>query len=230
MRPAVFVLLCILLACQEPATRVVPVTVEWMDWPAEVNAGQPFRTRLVVSGVCGLDPRFHVGASADLSAVTFSPYFVVDDRPVACLDVQTITVALVAIGIDTAGMAPGLAASTSRDYAMLGATWAYTLAARAFAIGQPQPLPVRLFGNVTVRLGGADSTRRNAAGEAYLVHDSTGCARVRPIATYRPDTYLPLEDQADTTSLQGVFVSGYIYNAAAPVCGETRVFHLVSRN
>src|ERR1041385_1478958 len=184
MRPAVFVLLCVLLACQEPATRVVPVTVEWMDWPAEADAGQPFRKRLVVSGLWGLDSRFQAGARAALSAVTFSPYFVVDDRPVACLDVQTTTVALVAIGIDTAGMAPGLAASTSRNYEMWGATWVYTFAAPAFAIGQPQPLPVRLFGTVTVRLGGADSTRRNAAGQAHLVHDCAGWARGRALASY----------------------------------------------
>ena len=225
MRPAVFALLCLLLACQEPTTKVVPVTVEWMDWPAEVNAGQPFRTRLVVSGVCAADPRFHAGVSADLSAVTFSPYFVVEDKVVYCLALQGTGVALVAIGIDTAGLAPGLVATTPRSYEMRGATWA----AAPLGGGGIQGLPVRMFGDVTVRLSGADSSRRNAAGQVYLVHDSSGCARVRPIATYRPDTDLPLEDQADTVNLQGRFVQGYIYKAAAPVCGETRVFHLVAR-
>ncbi len=39
-----------------------------------------------------------------------------------------------------------------------------------------------------------------------------------------------LEDQADTLGFSLGFVSGYIHDAPAPVCGETRVFHLVSRN
>lgn len=228
MRPGVFALLCVLFACQEPNnTTVVPVTVEWMDWPAEVNAGQTFRTRLVVSGVCAADPRFHPGASADLSAVTFSPYFVVDNTVVYCA-AEPVSPYLVVVGIDTAGLAPGLVATTARTYAMRGATWAQAVPVYPHAL--PQNLPLRTFGDVTVRPSGADSSRRNAAGQVFLEHDSTGCARVRPIATYRPDTDLPLEDQADTANLQGIFVEGYIYDVAAPVCGQTRVFHLVSRN
>ena len=39
-----------------------------------------------------------------------------------------------------------------------------------------------------------------------------------------------LEDQGDTTGLMNAFVRGYIHDAAAPVCGETRVLHLLSRN
>jgi len=39
-----------------------------------------------------------------------------------------------------------------------------------------------------------------------------------------------LEDQADTTGLNYAFVRGYFHEATTPVCGQTRVFHLVSRN
>src|SRR5437879_12435417 len=66
-----------LLAACEPNAKIDPVTVQWMDWPAEVNAGQPFRTRLVVWGVGAINPQFRAGASADESAVTFERYFVV---------------------------------------------------------------------------------------------------------------------------------------------------------
>jgi hypothetical protein len=34
----------------------------------------------------------------------------------------------------------------------------------------------------------------------------------------------------DTVGLAGAFVTGYVHDAAAPVCGETRVFHLITRN
>ncbi|HTI06665.1 MAG TPA: hypothetical protein VL549_15280 [Gemmatimonadales bacterium] len=224
MRPVLFVLLCCALACEEPRIKVVPVTVQWMDWPAEVNAGQTFRARLIVSGICAADPRFHPGSTADLSAVTFAPYFVTDDRPIACADVRASDV-LVVIGIDTAGLAPALAASVARTYEMRGATWAYTYAPNALT----PSLPVRLFGSITVRPSGADSSRRNGAGTVYLLRDSAGCARVRPIAAWKADTALALDDQADTVNLSGAFVRGYIYDTDVPVCGKTRLFHLVAR-
>src|SRR6266567_232281 len=107
MRLSAFVTSCLfLLAACESSGKVTPVTVQWMDWPAEVDAGQQFRTRLVVSNICALDPRFHPGASVDQSAVTFAPYFVVDDQNIAC--VATAVAPLVSLGaIDTAGTAPG---------------------------------------------------------------------------------------------------------------------------
>ena len=81
MRPAVFATSCLgLLAACEPSAKVDPVTVQWMDWPAEVKAGQPFRTRLVVWNVCALNPQFRAGASANQSAVTFAPYFLIDNH------------------------------------------------------------------------------------------------------------------------------------------------------
>src|SRR6267378_2606890 len=140
MRPISLVTLslCVLAACSESNSRIDPVTVQWMDWPAEVNAAQPFRTRLVVLAVCALNPRFHPGAHADQS-------------------------------------------------------------------------------------------RRNAAGTVSLVTDNGGCVRVRPGGLYNPAAALVLEDQADTVGLSYTFVRGYIYDAAAPVCGETRVFHLTAR-
>lgn len=223
MRPAAFVLLCCLLACEGPHTRVVPLTVEWMDWPAEVNAGQSFRTRLIVSSACIADARFHAGATADVSAVTFEPYFVGNDKPIACVAYADNTFLVVVAGIDTAGLAPGLVTTATRTYEMRGATWA------AYSNWLPANLPVRMFGSVIVRPGGADSSRRNAAGVVYVRRDALGCARVRPIGAWKADTALALEDQADTVGLNGAFVRGYIYDAAAPVCGKTRLFHLVAR-
>src|SRR6266481_3240836 len=117
MRPAMFaaIALGLLVACDEPSGKIDPVTVQWMEWPAEVNAGQPFRTRLVVWGVCALNPQFRAGASADRSAVTFAPYFLVDKAQVECLTERSLTL-LALIAIDTAGTAPGLAAPSAHTY------------------------------------------------------------------------------------------------------------------
>jgi hypothetical protein len=221
MRPAAFATLCCLLACEAPNTRIDTVTVQWMDWPAEVNAGQPFRTRLVVSNVCALNPRFRAGARADQSAVTFEPYFVVDDHPIAC--VATSTILLVTAGaLDTAGMAPALGALAARTYEMRAAMPFFALSANQ------NPL-VGTFGTVVVRPSGADQSRRNAAGYASFWRDSLGCARLRPAGLYSPGAALVLENQADTSSLARGFVEGYIHAAPAPVCGETQVFYLLTR-
>ncbi len=223
MRPAMFaaIALGLLVACDEPSGKVDPVSVQWMDWPAEVNAGQPFRTRLVVWGVCALNPRFHSGTYADQSAVTFEPYYVVDRDPIFCADLREAT--LLVVALDTAGTAPGLAGPASRTYEMrAGAEVLFASAA--------QSIPVRRFGDVTVRPTGADPSQRNGGGAVYLQVDSLGCARLAPLGLYNPNSALVLEDQADTAELSGAFVTGYTHDAAAPVCGETRVFHVVTRN
>jgi len=224
MRLAMFaaITLGLLLACDGPNGKVDPVSVQWMDWPAEVNAGQPFRTRLVVWGVCAINPRFRPGAHADQSAVTFAPYYLVDNDQIFCANLREVT--LLQVGaIDTAGTAPGLAAPASRTYEMRAG-------AEVFFARAEESIPVRHFGNVIVRPTGADPSQRNGGGTVFLLVDSVGCLRLSPLGLYNPNSALVLEDQADTSGLSGAFVTGYIYDAAAPVCGETRVFHVVTRN
>lgn len=214
MRSAMFALSLVFLAACD-STQVRPVSVQWMDWPADVASGQPFRTRLVVWGVCAQNPRFRPGASADQSAVTFTPYFLVEEnRDIACL--QELADALVVIGIDTAGTAPGLPASFPRTYEM-----------RAAAMGAEAR---RTFGEVLVRQSTPDASRRNGAGYVVAFVDTLGCVRIQPFGLYQPGKALVLESQTDTAGVTGAFVRGYIYTPAAPVCGETKVFHIVSRD
>ena len=210
-----------LLAACEPNAKIDPVTVQWMDWPAEVNAGQPFRTRLVVWGVCAINPQFRAGASADQSAVTFAPYFLVGNDHIECLTARTRAL-LAVIAIDTAGTAPGLAALSARSYEMRAPTLAFALSAGA------QNLAVSKFGEVVVRRSGADASRRNAAGYVNIERDSLNCARVRPMGLYTPNAALVLEDQADTAGLSAAFVNGSLHTVTVPVCGERRVFHRVT--
>ena len=215
MRPAMFALSLVFLAACD-STRIMPVDVQWMDWPAEVESGQPFRTRLVVWGVCAQNPRFRPGASADQSAVTFTPYFLVEEnRDIACLQ-ERVTESLLVVAIDTAGTAPGLAADVPRTYEMRGA-----------AMGAEAR---RTFGEVLVRQSAPDPSRRNGAGYVIAFVDTLGCMRIQPIGMYQLGTALVLESQTDTAGVSGAFVRGYIHTPAAPICGETRVFHIVSRN
>ena len=226
MRPAMFVTLCLasFAACKsDSGDSVHPVTVQWMEWPAEVAAGQPFRTRLIVWGVCAVDPRFQAGPSSDESAVTFEPYFLVSGDPVYCLAAQPVD-RLIAISIDTAGMAPALSPDLPRAYEMRASASMYTYSARATA-----GLPVRTFGLVTVRPGEPNTTNHNAAGYVSVDVDTLGCVRVLPAWMYGPGRGIVIDNADDTVGVAGAFVRGYIYDLTVPKCGETRAFHLVSR-
>lgn len=226
MRPAMFVLLCVasIAACKSDSGNTVqPVTVQWMEWPAEVAAGQPFRTRLIVWGICAIDPRFEAGPSADESAVTFEPYFLLNGDPIYCRAEQPVD-RLVAYSIDTAGMAPALRPDIPRAYEMRASASVYVGTARALA-----SLPVRTFGSVTV-LPEPSSTNHNAAGYVSVGVDTLGCVRVMPGWTYGPERGIVIDNADDTVGIAGAFVRGYIYDLTVPKCGETRAFHLVAVN
>ncbi len=223
MRPAMFAAtaLGLLVACDEPSSKVDPVSVQWMDWPAEVNAGQPFRTRLFVWGICAINPQFRPGASANQTAVTFAPYFTFENDHIFCAGATGNAFAVLAL--DTAGIAPGLLAGSPRTYEMRAPMPDFTFDVVA------DRLLASAYGTVMVRPSGADPSRRNAGGYATIERDSQNCLRVRPLGLYSPDAAIALDDQAAAGGGTAL-VRGYIYDAATPICGETRVFHLVTRN
>jgi hypothetical protein len=227
MRRALSVLLLASVAACEP-DEILPTSVAWMDWPAEVVAGEPFTVRMVVYWPCAAGG-FRAGPTADQSAVTFSPYFLSHNDQVLCAGVLPVTT-LVAGTVDTAGLAPGLPAEFARTYEIRAATDVYAPPpSGALAVASQ---PVRTFGAVTVRLQAPapGAAVRNAAGRVSLQVDTLGCARVRPSGLYAAGSAIVLENPIDTAGLSGAFVRGYIYEPAAPVCGENTVFHLVSRN
>src|SRR5216110_3098328 len=220
MRLSAFVTSCLfLLAACESSGKVTPVTVQWMDWPAEVNAGQPFRTRLVVWGICAINPQFRPGASANQTAVTFAPYFTFENDHILCAGATGN--AFVVTALDTAGIAPGLVAGSPRTYEIRAPMPDFTF---EVAAGR---LVASADGTVMVRPSGADPSRRNAGGYATIERDSQNCLRVRPLGLYSPDAAIALDDQAATGSATAL-VRGYIYDAATPICGETRLFHRVT--
>jgi hypothetical protein len=227
MRSVGFAALLGLAACAEGNDLVLPTRVVWMDWPAEVAPGDPFRTRLVVGRPCASIRDFQPAPRADASAVTFTPYFVTDTQLVSCPAGEGIATDIsVNVSLDTAGMAPGLLANLDRTYEMRGGTGVMSCPACALL----NSLPWVTFGVVTVRPTlQSPSSLRNAAGVVLGQRDSAGCTRIRPSGLLNPAAAIVVENPADTTVQWYGFVRGYIYEPAAPVCGESPVFHLVSR-
>lgn len=228
MRAVSFAVLFAAAVACENDTTVIPVTVQWMDWPADVVSNEPFSVRMIVYWPCAAQG-FRPGPAADQSAVTFTPYFLGQDNNTYCALAEQV-VSLVVGSLDTAGLAPGLAAEFSRSYEMRAATDVFVPEPRPFWTGPP----IRMFGDVTVRPSPptppVPTPRRNAAGRVYTLRDSLGCLRIRPVGSYAPQAAIVLENPTDTIGLSGAFVRGYLHYPAAPVCGEARVFHLVSRN
>jgi hypothetical protein len=162
--------------------------------------------------------------SSDQSAVSFAPYFLVKKgEPVCQPHIADLEIYPPVLTLDTSSTAPALTATNARTYEMRAAFPAYALTAPSAG------LPVRTFGDVTVRLSNPDASRRDAGGIALKLIDNQGCVRLRPSGWYGPSGFV-LDDQADTMHVTNAFVRGYIYDAPAPICGETRVFHLSTVN
>jgi hypothetical protein len=224
MRPFYFLPMLAVLAACESGVDVAPAVVQWMEWPAEVPVATPFSVRLLVPRVSCRQGTFRSSVAVDQSAVTFAPYFLLRGPAYCPPTVQAIDLPYFAL--DTVGTAPGLDASYARTFEMRASTSVYAPTPSPSTGDQP----VRTFGDVTVRLSNPDGSRRNAAGFATTFVDNAGCVRVLPARPSGADAGWVLEDQADTMGLTYAFVRGYIHEAATPVCGQTRVFHLVSRN
>jgi len=232
MRPASFVLLLVVpvAACSsEPDTRIEAAQVSWMEWPAEVLAATPFTVRLVGYGVsCVEVVRFVTEPAVDQSAVTFEPYFLITGQSQYCrLDVagasrlDTASIRIIAPFFDTRAAVPGLEAQVPRTYEIRAGT---DVSARDAL----SAFPIRTFGEITVRSASADTKRINAGGTANAVRDSLGCVTQQPYVVY--PGYVIENPPADTAQYWYGFVRGYIYEPAVPVCGASKVFHLVTLN
>lgn len=213
------------VAACDSGLDVQPAIVQWMEWPAEVVAAKPFSVKLLTGFPACHKWVFKSAVSSDQSAVTFAPYFLVERGAPVCLPVPATTAIfpLPNLGFDTSVVAPGLQTTVDRTFEIRAST-VVNAAPPSPSVGD---VPVRTFGDVIVRLSNPDSSRRNAAGLVTLSVEASGCARVHP-GGYFPA--LVLEDQADTSGLNYAFVRGYIHEVTTPVCGQTQVFHLVTRN
>jgi hypothetical protein len=194
-------------------------SIEWLEWPAEVKSATSFQARAILLPPACLPHQFRPGRSVEQSAITFEPYWLVEPVRSVCPPTGPDHALLPDIRLDTLLAVPGLAASSPRTVEMRAATSA--------PISEPV---IRTFGDVTVRPADPDTSRRNAAGRVTLRVDEQGCARIQPGGFFYPVPEYVLEDQADTAGIAFAFVRGYLHDVATPVCGQTRVFHLVTVN
>ena len=228
MRPVLSALsLSVLAACTGPNTTTVPLDVNWMEWPAQVVAAQPFSVRLLVplQSFCTSVIDLRVPATIDNSAVTFAPFELVRGEPVYCPVAASASVPVYPFPAarDTTVQVSGLATSYLRTYELRAAAEVFASTPTASA------LPERTFGTVTVRLDSATATHANAGGRAQITRDALGCTRVVPLGLFPTPGYV-LENPDTGVVRLDVFVRGYLYNPVAPLCGAARVFHLVSVN
>jgi len=228
MRSASLVLLLVLpvAACSEPDSRLEPAMVNWMEWPAEVLAAESFTVRVAGwGGDCRPEVKLVIAPTVDQSAVTFEPYFLMPQGPNPCDFLRAPPAepssSIVAPSFDTRAAVPGLEAVTPRTYEMRAGTDVSAREALA-------AFPIRTFGDITVRSAGVAVERLNAGGFGYAVRDSIGCVSLYPYPVY--PAYVIENPPADTAQYWSGFVRGYIYEPATPVCGKSKVFHLVTRN
>jgi len=231
MRRVSFVLLLAvpLVACSEPDARIQAAQVNWMEWPAEVTAATTFTVRLVGYGVACVEIRqFVTTPTVDQSAVTFEPYYLLG-RPQVCpfdvprQDRADAPALSIAPSFDTSAAVPGLEAQYARTYEIRAGTDVYA----RLGLDALAAYPIRTFGDITVRAAQVENGRINAGGTVYASRDSIGCVTLHPSFVY--PGYVIENPPADTTQYWSAFVRGYIYDAPAPVCGESKVFHLVTR-
>jgi hypothetical protein len=189
---------------------------------------------LVIVGGCGL-----VGDGSSVAPVSAAWMEWPSDVPPAT-----------AFGIRIVGFLPSCGSSYVRRYSVDTATISFT----PFAVVPDEPPCVNIappmfidsivfaglevgtyqlrsrgevFGELHVRSDPGES-RWNAAGRGSIEPDHADCIRLRP-SVLPAVRELPVENPPDTTPASG-FVTGYIVSEATPLCGETRVFHLLSQN
>lgn len=215
-----YLAVAVVLACSSDNTRVVFSQLNWMEWPAAVRVAQPFNVRLVgFNAGCG-EQRFDPGTTVDNSAVTFEPFFVFTGPPVYCpLAAPGAAVPIFAF-YDVKSTVAGLTPQASRSYEIRGATDV------SVSPSAPSALPVRTFGEIVVRVDSADTSRTNAGGRVSASRDTSGCVRIFAGV----NQYVVENPPADTATYWSAFVEGYLYRPSTPVCGDSIVFHLLSRN
>jgi hypothetical protein len=231
MRPALFgcVSLAALVACSEPESDIIAAQINWMEWPAEVLASEPFSVRMIGYALsCREILHFDPGATIDASAVTLEPFFLVSRHPAPCpLYGRAIAFAtrppIIPPFFDTRAPVAGLTPPAPRTYEIRGAA---DVSAGSGSSSRGS-LPVRTFGDVIVRSAAANPSRTNVGGMVYTYRDTTGCLVIGPFGV---GIGYVVENPPDTTTYWTAFVRGYLYKPAASVCGASEVFHLVSRD
>lgn len=190
-----------LAACMEPDVQVFHSEPVWMQWPAEARAGVPFDMRLVgYAAGCYTRQELRVDVEPFDEGVAFRLLWVVEGQPDPACDPGFY---------DTTVTVPGLAATAARSY------WIWRV--------NPTVPQLTTIGTILVRPTAPATGRVNAGGRVINGStDTEGCAVMQRLF----EGPVPVENPPAPT-WQG-FVFGYFFTPAAPLCGQTRAFHVDS--
>jgi hypothetical protein len=198
-RMMLIVVAAALAACTSPEDlEVRPTVPAWTEWPAQVRAGQPFDVRLV-GYAPGCFPRQELRVAVQrvgADIVIRTVWLVEGSSDPACDPGYFDTLVTVA----------GLPATIDSSYSIVTSP------------GDQGPFLTR--GTVLVRATAALSDQTRGAGSVVGGTDVEGCAVMQ-----RPfDPPIPVENPPGATWMG--FVRGYFFTPGAPLCGQTRAFHV----
>jgi len=191
-------------ACTDPSdVTILAPEAAWIEWPAEVRAGEPFDVRLV-GYYPGCYPRQELRIEVlrtDVQVAVRTEWLIEganDNNPLCDPGLY-----------DTLVTVAGLAAANDRTYEVLTV--------------HPDRPPPRPVGTILVRPTGPIATDpRNGLGTVVGSTDIEGCAVMQRAF----DAPIPVDNPPADQWLGYVF--GYFFTPAAPLCGQTRVFHLTA--
>lgn len=183
---------------------IVPATVLWMEWPAQVTLGQPYQVRVVIEPLC---------AEGELSF-----------RAVVTGDALTFDSRYVNVRSASSCEPPPIYAVIARDAQSLsGEPRELTVRATSLQLDS-----LRLFGSLRTVVAARTDTTVLAAGEVTLIPASPGCARIEPGGRNSVATYQLEGTASGISTWPPAWVEGYITRgttscSAGPA--DTLTFH-----
>jgi hypothetical protein len=187
-----------------PDETLITTQAAWMEWPAEQRADVDFDVRVIgFAPGCYPHQELRIGVNRVDASVYFRTVWEVEgeDDGLCLRDPAPY---------DTLVTVDGLPATADRTFDFIA-----LLADRDFV-----PL-----GTVLVRPSGVIETDRvNAAGSAVGSVDIEGCAMMQPPF----GAQVPVENPPQVN--WAGFVRGYFFTPPAPLCGQTRAFHIEAMN
>lgn len=188
------------------SSEILPATVMWMEWPAQVTIGRPYQVRVVIDPLCA-DGNLSFRDIVKGDAVTFDSRYV-NVRPGywPC---------------EPAG--PIYSVSTRDAQSFSGQPHEFFVQATNQNLDS-----LRLFGSLKTVIAARSDTTVLAAGDVTLSPSRPGCMRITPGGRQPNTTYQFEGTTAGISEWPPVWVEGYVTHgttSCSAFAGDTVTFH-----